>query len=42
MRQIESLIKANMEAMKEMLSLVKDKTNIPTNPTNSTNDEKKK
>jgi hypothetical protein len=40
--QIESLIKANTEAMKEMLSLVKDKTNTPTNPTNSTNNEKKK
>ncbi len=42
MRQIESLIKANTEAMKEMLSLVKDKANTPTNSTNSTNNEKKK
>ena len=41
-RQIESLIKANTEAMKEMMSLVKDKTFTPTNPTNSTNEEKKK
>jgi len=41
-RQIESLIKANMEAMKEMMSLIKDKTITPTNPTSSTNKEKKK
>jgi hypothetical protein len=41
-RQIESLIKANTEAMKEMMSLVKGKTIAPTNPTNSTNEEKKK
>jgi len=41
-RQKESLIKANMEAMKEMMSLIKDKTITPTNPTNSTNKEKKK
>jgi hypothetical protein len=40
--QIESLIKANTEAMKKMMSLVKDKTITPTNPTNSTNEEKKK
>jgi len=40
--QIESLIKANTEAMKEMMSLVKEKTIAPTNPTNSTNEEKKK
>jgi len=33
-RQVESLIKANTEAMKEMMSLLKDKTNTPTNPTN--------
>jgi hypothetical protein len=31
-----------MEAMKEMMSLLKDKTNTPTNPTISTNEEKKK
>jgi len=31
-----------MEAMKEMMSLLKDKTNTPTNPTNSMNEEKKK
>ena len=41
-RQIESLIKANTEAMKEMMSLVKDKTITPTNPTNQTSEEKKK
>jgi len=41
-RQIESLIKANTEAMKEMMSLVKEKNIAPTNPTNSTNEEKKK
>jgi hypothetical protein len=41
-RQIESLIKANTEAMKEMMSLVKEKTTATTNPTNSTNEEKKK
>ena len=41
-RQIESLIKANMEAMKEMMSLIKDKTITPTNPTSSTNKEKKR
>jgi hypothetical protein len=41
-RQIESLIKANTEVMKEMMSLVKDKTFTPTNPTNSANEEKKK
>ncbi len=41
-RQIEALIKANTEAMKEMMSLVKDKTITPTNPTNSTREEKKK
>ena len=41
-RQVESLIKANTEAMKEMMSLFKDKTITPTNPTNSTNEEKKK
>jgi len=41
-RQIESLIKANTEAMKEMMSLIKEKTIAPTNPTNSTNEEKKK
>jgi len=40
--QIESLIKANTEAMKEIMSLIKDKTITPTNPTNSTNEEKKK
>jgi hypothetical protein len=40
-RQIELLIKANTEVMKEMLSLVKDKANTPTNSTNSTNNEKK-
>jgi hypothetical protein len=40
--QIESLIKANTEAMKEMMSLVKEKTIAATNPTNSTNEEKKK
>jgi hypothetical protein len=39
--QIESLIKANTEAMKEMMNLVKDKTITPTNSTNSTNEEKK-
>jgi len=31
-----------MEAMKEMMSLIKDKTITPTNPTSSTNKEKKK
>jgi hypothetical protein len=41
-RQIEALIKANTEAMKEMMSLVKDKTITPINPTNQTNEEKKK
>ena len=41
-RQIEALIKANTEAMKEMMSLVKDKTITPTNPTNQTSEEKKK
>ncbi len=41
-RQVESLIKANTEAMKEMMSLFKDKTITPTNPTNPTNEEKKK
>ncbi len=41
-RNIESLIKANTEAMKEMMSLVKEKTTAATNPTNSTNEEKKK
>lgn len=41
-RQIESLIKANTEAMKEMMSLVKDRTITPTNPTNQTSEEKKK
>jgi hypothetical protein len=41
-RQIELLIKANTEAMKEMMSLVKDKTITPTNPTNQTSEEKKK
>ena len=41
-RQIESLIKANTEAMKEMMSLIKEKNITPTNPTNSTNEEKKK
>ena len=41
-RQIEALIKANTEAMKEMMSLVKDKTIMPTNPTNQTSEEKKK
>jgi len=41
-RQIESLIKANTEAMKEMMSLVKEKTTATTNPTNLTNEEKKK
>jgi hypothetical protein len=41
-RQIESLIKANTEAMKEMMSHVKDKTITPTNPTNQTSEEKKK
>ena len=40
--QIEALIKANTEAMKEMMSLVKDKTITPTNPTNQTSEEKKK
>ena len=41
-RQIEALIKANTEAMKEMMSLVKDKTITPINPTNQTSEEKKK
>ena len=41
-RQIEALIKANTEAMKEMMSLVKDKTITPINPTNQTCEEKKK
>ena len=41
-RQIEALIKANTEAMKEMMNLVKDKTITPINPTNQTNEEKKK
>jgi hypothetical protein len=41
-RQIESLIKANTEAMKEMMSLVKEKTIAATNPTNSLSEEKKK
>ena len=36
------MIKANTEAMKEMMSLVKEKNIAPTNPTNSTNEEKKK
>ena len=40
--QIESLIKANMEGIKEMMILVKDKIITPTNPTNSTSEEKKK
>ena len=41
-RQIEALIKANTEAMKEMMNLVKDKTITPINPTNQTSEEKKK
>ena len=41
-RQIESLIKANTEAMKEMMSLVKDRTITPTSSTNQTSEEKKK
>jgi len=41
-RKIESLIKANTEAMKEMMSLIKEKIIALTNPTNSTNEEKKK
>ena len=41
-RQIEALIKANTEAMKEMMSLVKDKTITPINSTNQTSEEKKK
>ncbi len=40
--QIESLIRANTEAMKEMLSLVKAQANTPTNPTNSINNKKKR
>jgi len=40
--QVESLIKANTEAMKEMMSLVKDKTITPANPTNPKSEEKKK
>jgi len=41
-RQVKSLIKANTEAMKEMMSLFKDKSITLTNPTNSTNEENKK
>ncbi len=40
--QIESLIRANTKAMKEMLTLVKAQTNTLTNPTNSMNNEKKR
>jgi hypothetical protein len=40
--QIESLIRANTKAMKEMLSLVKAQANTQTNITNSTNNEKKR
>ncbi len=35
--QIESLFRANTEAMKEMLSLVKAQANTPASPTNSKN-----
>jgi len=41
-RKIKSLIKANTEATKEIMSLIKEKTIAPTNPTNSSNKEKKK
>jgi hypothetical protein len=40
--QIESLIKANIKAMKEMLSLAKAQANTPTTPTILMNNEKKR
>jgi hypothetical protein len=40
MRQMETLIKSTINAMKEMLTLMK--TNVTPNPTNQTNEEKKK
>jgi hypothetical protein len=40
--QMETLIKSTMDAMKEMMQLIKNQATTPTNPTKISNEEKKK
>ena len=41
-QQMETLLKSTMDAMKEMMQLIKNQATTPTNPTKITNKEKKK